>query len=404
MNTIQTNFADLIHWLQSNNQLSSQQADSLINANQAERLLPANNSVDRAWYIKLFIGLSAWIAAIFLIAGVSGLAFIADGITMAIAGLVLLGAALTLKWMRRQSIFWGQFAFALSLTGQGLFFGGITQIILDNFRYWEQSAVSQIALIVIATQILLFFIFPDTVHRLLSVIFASLAGILLIGNELVDWTLPSQQMNKLLGTLPSFLLMLFALGLFWVWQRRTKFFASRWHELHAPLGYGLAIVMFFVAISALFIDDIVGINTRLLWLASIGLALLLAHLGMQVVDEFSGEFGQPLLMKLSIIIAIALLLIPLHETPGIWAALLALALSFQQNGRLLLGLASLFLLFFIGFYYYSLDITLLNKSYALIGSGLLLLLIRFAGGRLLGQHSDSGQPPAMSSATGDVSI
>jgi len=385
MNPLDTTFEQVIRWLHSTRSLSAAQAEQLLAADYVEPQTKTN--VDRAWYVKLFIGISAWIAALFLISGVSSLAFIASGPVMTVAGLVLLGAALALKWARQRSIFWSQFAFALSLTGQGLFFGGFAQILFDTLQQPEEGAISQLALIVMTTQILLFFIFPDTVHRLLSVIFASVAGIVLLVNELTNWALPSEQIDELLGALPPLLLMLFAVGLLWVWQSRTKFFASRWHELHAPLGYGLAIVMFGTALATLFFDDMLDINTRFLWLASVGLALLLAHLAMQVIDEFANQFTQPRLAKFSVLIAIGLLLIPLYNTAGVWAALLALVLGFRQNGHLLLGLATLFLLFFIGFYYYSLDITLLNKSYALIGSGVLLLLVRFTAGRFLG-HSD----------------
>jgi len=54
-----------------------------------------------------------------------------------------------------------------------------------------------------------------------------------------------------------------------------------------------------------------------------------------------------------------------------------------------MGLATLFLLFFLSAYYYYLDITLLNKSYILMGTGAVLLVLRFLFHQVAGQqHGD----------------
>ena len=50
--------------------------------------------------------------------------------------------------------------------------------------------------------------------------------------------------------------------------------------------------------------------------------------------------------------------------------------SFDRRNRVLLGLAIVFLLVFGSMYYYSLHLTLLEKSAVLAGSGALLLAIR----------------------------
>ena len=61
----------------------------------------------------------------------------------------------------------------------------------------------------------------------------------------------------------------------------------------------------------------------------------------------------------------------------ILAAVIALLLGYWRANTLLMGLATVFLLFFLGAYYYNLDITLLNKSYILMGTGAVLLVVRF---------------------------
>jgi uncharacterized membrane protein len=51
-------------------------------------------------------------------------------------------------------------------------------------------------------------------------------------------------------------------------------------------------------------------------------------------------------------------------------------LAFDRRDRVLLAAAAIFLVAFGAFYYYSLHLTLLEKSGVLIGSGVLLLALR----------------------------
>jgi uncharacterized membrane protein len=64
------------------------------------------------------------------------------------------------------------------------------------------------------------------------------------------------------------------------------------------------------------------------------------------------------------------------STPGIVAALTLLILGFDRRNRILIGLAVVFLVKFASVYYYSLQLTLLEKSIVLAASGLLLLAVR----------------------------
>ena len=73
--------------------------------------------------------------------------------------------------------------------------------------------------------------------------------------------------------------------------------------------------------------------------------------------------------------AVALLAV-LCRAPGLLAAMALLVTAFGRRDAKLLGLSALFLVFFGGYFYYHLGATLLAKSLALTGSGLLLLLVR----------------------------
>jgi uncharacterized membrane protein len=83
-----------------------------------------------------------------------------------------------------------------------------------------------------------------------------------------------------------------------------------------------------------------------------------------------------------------LLSIPAIQIPGIIGSLTILLLGFHKGNKVLMGIAGIFLGYFVTLFYYDMEITLLLKSIALIGSGILFLLIRHFLLRLLFQHED----------------
>lgn len=395
VNMFNSSFENIIQWLQSAGHLSAGEAEYLLDPQNAVAPPEEENSVERAWYVKVLSGISAWVAAIFLIGGVLGFAFLTPAPVQLAAGVAILVGAVMLNRAKYRSIFWQQFAFALSLTGQGLFMTGLFQLFDSN----RPSTI--LALIMLIMQSALFVIYRNGVHRFLSVIFASVAAMTLIADLVTAGGLWGSGSEQVLESLGPIFLAVFAAGVYLVWQNRTRIIASDRHEYHSPLGFGLVVVMFGLALLTL-LDSIGDSSTEpVWWIASIAAALLLAHFAIQTLSELGGSGGRSVAAKIVIIVAIGLLLIPTYNTPGIWAALLAMLLGFRHNHQLLLWFAGLFLLGFIGLYYYSLNITLLNKSYVLVGSGLILLAVRFVLGRLWMDRDDglSAQAQKMEEAS-----
>lgn len=64
------------------------------------------------------------------------------------------------------------------------------------------------------------------------------------------------------------------------------------------------------------------------------------------------------------------------KAPGIIAALYMLAVGFHRANRIIVGISITFLVVFLSGFYYNLDITLINKSYILLGTGALLIVLR----------------------------
>ena len=80
--------------------------------------------------------------------------------------------------------------------------------------------------------------------------------------------------------------------------------------------------------------------------------------------------------------ALALIAVLAAPAPGLTAGVLLLGLGFHAGSRVLLGTATLFLLGYGSTWYYALSLDLLSKSLALMGTGLLMLLLAWLLKRL----------------------
>ncbi|MBX3012151.1 MAG: DUF4401 domain-containing protein [Caldilineaceae bacterium] len=323
----------------------------------------ANDVESSPWYVKALAGFAAWLAAFFLglFLGVANLIDSAE--STLVAGAILTVIAVALKWFTRRSIFWGQLTFAVILAGQALLIGGVM---------WQREDVTTTALFTLGLELLILMLYPDALHRMLSVL--AMSGALTV-------VLYAQEQGEYVHLLTFGL----AVGVALVWQQEFRLLASRWSSLRAPLGYGLALSLFGLCLLALTPDW----GAKLWWLSAAGLAIVLLYLAFTLLREVEQPlFGAVGLWSLG---AVALLLVPAYQTPGILAAIIVLLLGYWRGNTLLMGLATAFLLFFLSVYYYNLEITLLNKSYILLGTGAVLLVLRFLFHRVAGQPQEQGE-------------
>lgn len=321
----------------------------------------ANDAESSPWYVKALVGIAAWIAASFLgtFFGVAGLIDTAQ--SMLVWGTVVTVAAVVLKRLVRNSIFWGQLAFAFVLAGQGLLIAGFASW-YDNY-----DSLTNFALFVVALELVIFVLYPDALHRMISIL--AIAGALtfiLYDQALFDYV--------------HLLTLLLAIGTVAVWQGEFRLLASRLFAFKAPLGYGLALALF--ALCLMPFSDPFWVTQW--WVSAAVLALVLLYLAFTLLHELDRPLVSP--VALWAVGAVVLFCIPAYQTPGILAAVIVLVLGFWRGNVLLTGLATAFLLFFLGAYYYNLDITLLNKSYILMGTGVVLLVVRFIFHRIVGEQ------------------
>ena len=320
----------------------------------AETLSQSATEVDTPWYIRGLIGLGGWFAALFFIGFLAVAEIITEEVGAIIVGAIFCAVAVGLKWKLRASIFTGQLALAISLAGQILFIGGLG-IKIDNLLLT--------LLVVILFESLLIALYPDKLHRFLSTLIICGAAFWLV----ID--LEIEEASHLL-------VILLAGGTVFLWM-----YQSRWatHPLLAPLyrpvGYALPIALFGFLIFS-FTDEL---EIEWWWLSAAGLLAVLLTLEYLILSQ--PDFKQHANIMPWVLAGTTLLIIPALETPGILAALIVLLLGYHRGNRLLLGLAVAFLAGFLSGYYYTLNLTLLTKSFVLLGTGLILLGLRYAVGR-----------------------
>ena len=294
----------------------------------------------RAWYVRVLAGASAWIATVLFFIALGMLDVLNEPVVAFMLGTILLVLAFILRWHSDEGqVFRTQLALAGSLLGQLLLMVAAADI----------RNLSLAASLFVLLELLLFYFFPDHIHRFLSLSFALLALFVVFidldfeaGFHLINW-----------------LMLAGAIGL-WV------FAPQRWHKLPVryavPASYVLPIALL-IALVALRVAEV-----KWMWLS--GGAVLVGALVVlyQIVEDLGVlEFGRFFAILIILIGAITI------QEPGILAAMTLLMLAFWRSDRLLMLLTTLFLLFFISSYYYRLDMILLYKSFVLAATGVVML-------------------------------
>lgn len=304
-------------------------------------------SSETPWYIKFFVGLGGWLGAIFLIIFTTVLLadyLFSDSSSFLIVGLVLSAITILLSNKEINSYFLNQFNLALFLTGEGLVLYWIFSEIFDvNFRF--------LLFIIFIFQGVSFYFMNNYAAKFITSLVAILSLYLLIGSYGLSFTL-----------IP----LLFIASIILLIKKNNN-----------PISFSTTILLlispfikleFWIEIideidGSIIIIDPVIYNIILSGILSILFTILLNRL-----------FKNSLLN--SLIIAIAAGIINFF-IPGITIAITAMFLGFHLSNKFLTGLGIISSIFYISFYYYNLDISLISKSLILIISGLIALLSRW---------------------------
>lgn len=327
--------------------------------------LPPAKAPQAPWFVRVMLGVAGWVGALFLL-GFAGA--LLSGLFDSAAASLLLGATvcavavLLFRW-NRDNDFLDQFAFATSLAGQALIVTGFNEW-MDLLSWSWRDEIALIALLMAGVQTILFLLAPDFLHRVWTAWTVGIALIVaLVSAELAPYAPP-----------------LLLAALLWIWLREIE--RPREGAWLRPAGYGITLASM-IADFVLFLKEGLSTSRSEAWL--------------QVLHLWLG----PALSGAALLWAIVRLLrregVPVHSVPGrialaggaivavasLWmpglAPMIAILIVGHANGnRLLTGLGIFGLLGYLSYYYYSLELTLLQKSALLVGVGIALLLTRLA--------------------------
>lgn len=316
-------------------------------------------SARSSWPVRVMLGIAGWIGAVCLLV-FAGLAFediFKNAATALVVGVIVCAAATAMFRAAPENDFASQFGFALSLAGQGLIVFGIAS-------GTDGKSVASVALLTCVVQAVLFWIVPSYLHRVWAAASAACAFALALSDL------------GLVGFAPGLLAAAFA------WVALKEFDLARHGSLARAAQYGLALAVVVVAVlhGGVWFSWLIDRPKLPLgglwgaWVGSVltGIVVIWAVLRLLAREGLAMDSGQS---RIAILGAVVIALFTV-KAPGIGPVVAVLVLGFANGNRVLAGLGVLGTLVYLSHYYYSLELTLLEKSLLLACTGITLLGVR----------------------------
>ena len=339
-----------------------------------EKVLVDDHHADMPWYLRLIVGIGAWIASLFFLGCAGMLIGWRDDhrAIFGISGIVLIVCAV-LVGRQKWGVFADQCALAVNLAAQAMIYFGF----IDEHSH--PLATATIFSVIFAT--VLYVAFPNFLSRLMTCLFAS--QIILLWIYTSDGE-PFSGHLRVESDLSAMVL------LYWVVHLAVIgwcFLKTRQPRLFAPLGYAML-----VSLAAWQIENLCDVWVRStvityspLWAGWIvfNFRNCLTAVALWMVAVWAAGGIPVLRAKAPLFAGFALVLAALVWIGGggILLALLFLLLGFALEDRPILGLGLILFPVFLTHYYYILNLDLLAKAGVLIGSGFTLIVLRSFIGR-----------------------
>ncbi len=324
-------------------------------------VLRARAHDDMPVYLRALVGLGAWVATLLLIGFFYSLHLLDDKSSALVFGIVLVVGAVWLRLGARGD-FWRNTAVAASFAGQGLIVAAVDLLWRTNATAFAVAALLSVVMMVTM---------PDPLHRFVSAMIA-------VGTTAA--TLTALEVTHALDVTALLAVVVLA----WTWRMDLIRRSDSVTEALAPIGYGLAVGLFGICLFGAFSSVLVGGRAHAAALGAIttdGVALALAALVLVILREHDTTPSS--VAGVAILLVIALFAVITMDSPGILIGVAMLLLGFDRRNVVLIELAAAYLIVFGAANYYSMDLTLLEKSGILVGSGALCLAARLLVDRLL---------------------
>jgi hypothetical protein len=342
---------------------------------------PFNTDDDTPAYIKALLGFGGWIAALFFF-GFAGFCLnltlsgieseLVSGAILCVIGLILVGST-TIMQRQSKGVFFSQVALAIHVAGQLLFMVGMGMVFYEWFPYPAEFPTVLFALIIIVLEIILIPLYEDGIFRFLATIAAVIAANVIV----YELNIPASL---------SVLTALLAFGVMMVWGEMLPIERLIRHRLMLQaVGYGLVFGLFGTIMHELSNSPTYEGFAQVALHQPIITSILLLGMSLWLEMRLLAEYEVPYTHRATLIVLgiTVIIMLPTLTTPGILASMLLILLGYRRRHNVLLVLAYLFMAGFISYFYYSLHMTLLVKSFILMATGILFLIGGLAFRRLL---------------------
>lgn len=334
-----------------------------------EATLIEDHRSDMPWYLRVIVAIGAWLASCFFL----GFAIVLIGwqdehqAAIGCIGVALLIIAVAVG-RQPWGIFVGQCALAVSLAGQAMIYYGFV-----NEHHHPLGTATAFS---IGLAALLYVVFPNFLSRLMTCFAALQVTLFWVytgngGEPFSTYRIQSDISQLVL--------------LYWVFHLAAIcwcFLRPRHSVLFAPLGYA-----FIASLAAWQVENLFNVWTysTVISYSPAWLAWMIFHLrtSLTALTLFGVSIwaagGMSILREKAppwIGLALALMALVGLGSGGVLLALLFMLLGFSLQNRAILGLGLILFPIFLTHYYYNLNFDLLAKSGVLIGSGMVLLLLR----------------------------
>ena len=322
--------------------------------------MPPTQIVNNPWYLRVLQGLTGWFAAWFLLGSLFAIFhdFLRqESLALVFGVMFIVGAYVVYKL--KDSDFIAQFALVMSLTGQSLCVFSWRELLANSTSGWW---------LLFAMGASLAWLMPSFIHRFLSASLAIWSLVVLCVSWPIVWLMPA--------------LVVGAVTFIWLTESKWLVYSERVR----PIAYALTFAALNMhSMTLLSAHELASINHHYqvasgqffiplneVLLAAI-FVLMVAMLLQRYQVAFNSKQGMVALVAAVCLAAVS------QEAMGLAVAWSFILLGFANGNRVLLAIGTASFWLYLARYYYMLDMTLLNKSYLLIATGLFLLLLRKIG-------------------------
>ena len=345
----------------------------LVDAGIARGEMPQRAERSTPWFVRVMLGVAGWIGALFLLGFIGAtMAFVFRSESAAIfVGGGCCAAAFAIFRVGGRNDLIAQFGLASSLVGQALIGFGL---------YESTNGGTSFYLGLIIVEAVLALTLNNFVNRVCSTFIAAFT----LSYLLRDMGLP--------GAAPGAIAI--ASAVLWLGESKWAATGSMWRAI----GYGLAFALVIPDFSALWTGYVPrGLSTSVvmwtIWLKPLLVGAALVYTVHRLLTQEHADIGTAT-WNAAMAATAGIALVTLRAS-GITSSLLLVLLGFARGNRALFGIGVAAMLWYLGTFYYSMQMSLLWKSFALALSGVTLLALWGITRQLFGATDDA---PARESA------